>query len=92
LPSTEPDKKAFSFDIIPSSLIDNITIYKSATPDLPGDFAGGAVKITTRDYPTKNLSELSVKVTYNSQTLLKISTKDILTENSIGLVTLMIKG
>src|SRR5678815_2218501 len=32
LPSTEPDKKAFSFDIIPSSLIDNITIYKSATP------------------------------------------------------------
>jgi hypothetical protein len=35
LPSTEPDKKAFSFDIIPSSLIDNITIYKSPTPDLP---------------------------------------------------------
>ena len=46
LPSTEPDKKAFSFDIIPSSLIDNITIYKSPTPDLPGDFAGGAIKIT----------------------------------------------
>ena len=68
LPSTEPDKKAFSFDIIPSSLIDNITIYKSPTPDLPGDFAGGAVKITTRDYPTKNLSELSVKLTFNSQT------------------------
>jgi outer membrane receptor for ferrienterochelin and colicin len=44
LPSTEPDKKAFSFDIIPSSLIDNITIYKSPTPDLPGDFAGGRSK------------------------------------------------
>ena len=71
LPSTEPDKKAFSFDIIPSSLIDNITIYKSPTPDLPGDFAGGAVKITTRDYPTKSLSELSVKLTYNSQTTFK---------------------
>jgi TonB-dependent receptor len=68
LPSTEPDKKAFSFDIIPSSLIDNITIYKSATPDLPGDFSGGAVKISTRDFPSKNLSELEVSVGYNSLT------------------------
>ena len=36
LPSTEPDKKAFSFDIIPSSVIDNLVIFKSPTPDLPG--------------------------------------------------------
>jgi TonB-dependent receptor len=68
LPSTEPDKKAFSFDIIPSSLIDNITIYKSPTPDLPGDFAGGAVKISTRDYPAKSLSEISLSITYNTKT------------------------
>lgn len=68
LPSTEPDKKAFSFDIIPSTLIDNITIYKSPTPDLPGDFAGGAVKISTRDYPSKSLSEVSVSLSYNTLT------------------------
>ena len=37
LPSTEPDKKAFSFDVIPSSLIDNIIINKTATPELPGE-------------------------------------------------------
>lgn len=71
LPSTEPDKKAFSFDIIPSSLIDNITIYKTATPDLPGDFAGGAIKISTRDFPGKKLSELSLSASYNSQTTFK---------------------
>jgi len=59
LPSTEPDKKAFSFDIILASLVDNITIYKSPTPDLPGDFAGGAVKVTTKDYPTKKLSQFT---------------------------------
>jgi TonB-dependent receptor len=68
LPSTEPDKKAFSFDIIPSSLIDNITIFKSATPDLPGDFSGGAVKISTRDFPSKKVSELELSVGYNSLT------------------------
>ncbi len=68
LPSTEADKKAFAFDIIPSSLVDNVIIYKSPTPDLPGDFSGGAVKIVTRDYPSHPLSELSVSLGYNSLT------------------------
>ena len=49
LPSTEPDRRAFSFDIIPSGLIDNIIVSKSATANLPGDFAGGIVQITTKD-------------------------------------------
>lgn len=71
LPSTEPDKKAFSFDIIPASLVDNLVIYKSSTPDLPGDFAGGAIKISTRDYPAQKLGELSVSVGYNSQSTFK---------------------
>ncbi|MGN6619350.1 MAG: TonB-dependent receptor domain-containing protein [Ilyomonas sp.] len=71
LPSTEPDKKAFAFDIIPSSVVDKLVIYKSATPDLPGDFAGGAIKVSTKDYPTKKISELSVSIGYNSLTTFK---------------------
>jgi len=54
-PSTEAEKKSFSFDIIPTSVIDRILVYKSPSPDLPGDFAGGAVKIYTRtSLPTNN--------------------------------------
>ena len=49
LPSTEPDRRSFSFDIIPSGLIDNIFVYKSASPDLPGDFGGGIVYVTTKE-------------------------------------------
>jgi hypothetical protein len=49
LPSTEPDRRAFSFDIIPTSLIDNIIINKGASANLPGDFAGGLVQITTKE-------------------------------------------
>ena len=49
LPSTEPDRRAFSFDIIPSGLIDNIIVAKSATANLPGDFAGGIIQVTTKD-------------------------------------------
>jgi TonB-dependent receptor len=68
LPSTEADKKAFAFDIIPSSIVDNLVISKSASPDLPGDFSGGAIKIFTKDYPSKKISELSVSIGYNSLT------------------------
>ena len=49
LPSTEPDRRAFSFDIIPSSMIDNIIVLKSAIPSLPGDFGGGVIQITTKE-------------------------------------------
>lgn len=66
LPSTEPNRKAFSFDIIPAALIDNIVISKSATPDLPGDFAGGAINILTREMPDANFNSISIGTTYNT--------------------------
>lgn len=66
LPSTEPDRKTFSFDAIPSNLIDNVVISKTATPDLPGDFSGGAVQIKTKDFPTSRTLELNVGTGYNT--------------------------
>jgi len=65
LPSTEPDRKAFSFDIIPSGLIDNIIISKSAAANLPGDFAGGIVQITTKDV-SSNFFSLGVGLSYGT--------------------------
>ncbi|UXP31956.1 carboxypeptidase-like regulatory domain-containing protein [Reichenbachiella agarivorans] len=47
-PSTEEDQRAFSFDLLPSGLLDNIMIYKSPSPELPGGFAGGVVKVSTK--------------------------------------------
>lgn len=67
MPSSEPDKKAFSFDIIPSAMIDNIIVNKTATPDLPGEFAGGLVQINTKDIPTKNTISVGISAGYNTQ-------------------------
>ncbi|HOW08343.1 MAG TPA: TonB-dependent receptor [Bacteroidales bacterium] len=53
-PSAEADVKAFSFDIIPSSMIENIMIFKSPAAELPADFSGGFVKISTKNLPEKN--------------------------------------
>jgi TonB-dependent receptor len=71
LPSTEPDKKAFSFDVIPSALIDNIIINKTATPELSGEFAGGLVQINTKDVPTRDLLTVSIGLGFNTQSAFK---------------------
>lgn len=71
LPSTESDRKAFSFDIFPANMLDNLIIYKTATPDLPGEFAGGTILINTKDIPTQNFSTLTFGTAYNSITTFK---------------------
>ena len=61
-PSSEADKRAFSFDAIPSGMIERILIYKTPSAELPGDFAGGMVKIYTQAMPDKN----SISVSYTT--------------------------
>jgi outer membrane receptor protein involved in Fe transport len=51
LPSTESDRKAFAFDVVPANLLDNLTIYKAGTADVSGDFGGGIIKINTKAIP-----------------------------------------
>jgi outer membrane receptor protein involved in Fe transport len=71
LPSTEPNRKAFSFDIVPSNLVDNLIINKTATPDLPADFTGGAIQIVTKDIPEQNFITVGAGVGYNTVSTFK---------------------
>jgi len=73
LPSSEPDRKAFSFDIFPSNMLDNIMITKTASPDLPGEFAGGVVQINTKSVPDKDFQSLTVGSGFNTVTTFKNS-------------------
>ncbi len=50
-PSSETDSRAFSFDVLPSSLIDNMMVYKSPSAELPADFSGGFVQVMTKNIP-----------------------------------------
>ncbi len=63
-PSFEADKRAFSFDAIPSGLIDNILIYKSPAPELPGDFAGAAIDVQTKSAADLNRFSISYGARY----------------------------
>jgi hypothetical protein len=71
LPSSEPDRKAFSFDIFPSNMLDNLIITKTASPDLPGEFAGGVVQINTKAVPDKDFQTLTIGSGYNTITTWK---------------------
>ncbi len=69
LGSTEPDRKAFSFDLIPANMIDNIVINKAFVPELPGEWAGGLIQVNTRDIPTKNFFTIQVGSGFNTQAI-----------------------
>ena len=67
LGSTEPDRKAFSFDLIPANMIDNIVINKAFVPELPGEWAGGLIQVNTKDIPTKNFFNIQIGSGFNNQ-------------------------
>ena len=82
LPSSESDRKAFSFDVFPSNMLDNLIITKTASPDLPGDFAGGVIQINTKAVPDKNFQSLTIGsgvntiTTFNTQKTYQKSSTD----------------
>ncbi|MEJ7770243.1 MAG: TonB-dependent receptor, partial [Chitinophagaceae bacterium] len=69
LSSTEPDRKTFSFDLIPASMIDNIVINKAFVPELPGEWAGGLIQVNTRDIPLRGFFNVQVGTGFNTQTI-----------------------
>jgi len=69
LTSTEPDRKTFSFDIIPAQMIDNIVINKAFVPELPGEWAGGLIQVNTKDIPAKNFFNIQIGSGFNTQTI-----------------------
>lgn len=74
LPSSESDRKAFSFDMFPSNMLENLVISKSATADLPAEFAGGIIAINTKSIPEKNFFSFSLGTGFNSITTFKDQT------------------
>jgi hypothetical protein len=67
LPSPEPQRKIVPLDIFPSGLLESIVVTKTATPDKPGDFAGGSVEVSTKEFPNTRVLDVSFNTGYNSQ-------------------------
>lgn len=61
-PAAEADTKAFSFDLVPSGLISRMMIVKTASAELPGEMAGGMVKVETQAMPEGNKWEAGLSL------------------------------
>jgi TonB-dependent Receptor Plug Domain. len=68
MPSTELNRKNFSFDIIPSNIVENVVVVKTITPDRSAEFGGGLVEVNTLDIPAANFLNISVGGSYNDKT------------------------
>lgn len=68
VPGLDPDRNTVQMDVFPTSLVDNIIVYKTFSPNLPGDFTGGVVDISTKSFPDNQLFEVSASYEYNTVT------------------------
>ncbi len=67
-PSSEVDSKAFSFDLIPSSMLDRMLVFKSGSAELPGEMAGAIVNIYTKNIVEENSMSLTVSGSFRNGT------------------------
>lgn len=66
LPSANPDGNAVALDLFPSGLLDNIVAVKTFTPDQPGDFTGGSLNLSTREFPDRFTLSASASGGFNT--------------------------
>lgn len=65
VPSPDPRKRAVQIDLFPTGTIDAITVTKTFTPDLFGEFTGGSVDIQTKQIPEGFTAGYSQSFEYN---------------------------
>jgi hypothetical protein len=65
IPGLDPDRNTLQMDVIPSNIIENIIVSKTATADMPADFTGGVVDIVTKDFPSRESYSVSAGGSYN---------------------------
>ena len=71
IPTLDPLTNNIKMDIFPSSLIDNVIITKTTSPDLPGDWSGAYLSVETKDYPDQLEVNVESQFGYNNQTTFK---------------------
>ena len=58
LPGLDPDVNAVQIDIFPTNVLENVSVSKTFSPDLDGDFTGGLVNVVTKNFPDKKSSQI----------------------------------
>ncbi|MEO9966473.1 MAG: TonB-dependent receptor [Reichenbachiella sp.] len=65
VPGLDPDRNDVQIDIFPTAILENVMVYKTFSPNLSGDFAGGLVDIQTKAFPEEKTTSVSLGFGYN---------------------------
>jgi TonB-dependent receptor len=71
IPGLDPDRNDVQIDIFPTSVLENVIVYKTFSPNLPGDFTGGIVDVETKNFPEEKTTSFSLGLRYNPDMNLK---------------------
>jgi len=66
LSSSNPDRSAVPLDLVPAALLDNITVYKTLSPDRPADASAGMIELKTKSIPEAMVLEFTAQTGTNS--------------------------
>jgi hypothetical protein len=64
IPGLDPDRNTIQIDIFPTAVLENVEVFKSFSPDLYGDFTGGMVNITTKNFPEQKYTQIGLGAEY----------------------------
>ena len=65
IPGLDPDRNSLQMDLFPTALIDNLSVSKNFTADMPADFSGGLVNVETKDFPEERIRSISFSTAFN---------------------------
>ncbi len=68
VPSADPKRRAVHMDLFPAGSIQSLSVAKTFTPNLPGDYSGGGVNIETTGIPESPFFKASFSREYDPLT------------------------
>lgn len=68
LPSPEPLQRVVPLDLFPSSILAGVTVQKTWSANLPGEFGGGVIDLRTVDAPTAPFLNVEASTGGNTET------------------------
>lgn len=66
IPGLDPNRNTVQMDLFPTPLIDNIMVAKTFAPNFYGDFSGGYIDVTTKDFPEAFTLNFSASIGVNT--------------------------
>ncbi len=68
LPSPEPERRVVPLDLFPTGVLSSVVVQKTWSPDMPGGFGGGVVRLRTRRVPDEPFLDAEASTGYRQGT------------------------